>query len=1123
MKKIYLVFAMFGCLPFAATSQTILNETFETASTETYSPNLPAGWTTVDSYLGNVDKYRWHVYYASKGTITGTHVASCDAPMFTSDTEGVGPREEVLLSPELNLDNTYQLSFNWKAASASALEKQEYDFQVRVVEGDDLQGAKTLWSFQDADMLKESGIVNFPWTGWQVYNSQIDLSAYKGKKVKVAFVYKMLKNIANTVFLDDVIVKQFTPATTPKPVLSKRIYSFGNVYLGSKVYSDVITLKNEGANGLKINSIELPNGVSTTLDYSKVNLAKNESVDFQLAYTASMTSAADGNVVLKTNGGDVSLRVAATKQMLPGDATFEGFEKGVPPAGWTSVDWKSVDYALEGDKSAYASASFSGACLLTTPRLDMSTGAQSVSFSAFEQFESVTEGAVPGNDVTLEFSKDGGNSWTTVWTSEKLNEIVQVTVDLGTPASDNCYLRWNYSEIALSEEDYPEISIFYLDAVILPKLYGVGGVPATAALVSPANKATDIYNKDVLLEWNQALFADGYRLYVGTDAEATDLIDGQDMGTATSFVIPSCAYATTYNWKVVPYNEKGNAADAETWSFTTIADQTVRNFPWSENFEGDAFPPLGWMVKKDGHTRWDINSISPFEGKYSVSAGCYGAEEESSLVTPDFVLPSEPLQISFYWGNNVAVALEKDPSGLGENKTTADDGIDACYFEVFADGAWKQLAIISDKTNKYWVRENVDLSAYAGKTVSFRWRYVGHDYANATGVSLDMVSVSGVSDQKVAFNVLEWNAGSVNYGKSFTSTEALSLVNEGKTALKVSSVSFKTPNFKSTIETGAVIEPNKGLAFKLTFDALDSNALVEDEMTVAFENGYQATLPVKGNALGSDTRYYNFEDEEAGNVNPMGFTTIDVDRKPTTMMTGMNYPQYGVPFAFCVQDDKDWNNQFEPVSGTKVLVAIAPYDDSDSDDWIVSQRMTATADSKFRFYARNWNSVNSILPESQHNVEVLVSTTSATDRTSFETVMPKTMMPYYNNKSYEEYTVDLSKYAGQDVYIALRHTVTAGLAAFFDDFYFEHFAEFGAVESLHGGNQGVAIYPNPVVSALKVKGVDEAEVVVTNLSGAVVKHVFGVNEVNVSDLVSGVYLVTVKSEQGVYTTRVVKK
>ena len=237
MKKINLVLlTALSLIAAPLQAQTILSEDFETGSTVDYDPNFSSGWTTEDSYLGNTTKYRWHIYYASKGTIGGTHCAGCDASMFESPADGTGPREEMLLSPELTLDDTYQLSFNWKAASASALDNQEYDFQVRVVEDGDLKNAVTVWSFQDAEALKESGVANFPWSGWTVYNSKIGLEKFKGKKVKLAFVYKMLKKIANVVYLDDVKVSKYTPQTAPVATLSKTLYNFGDVFIGEKVW-----------------------------------------------------------------------------------------------------------------------------------------------------------------------------------------------------------------------------------------------------------------------------------------------------------------------------------------------------------------------------------------------------------------------------------------------------------------------------------------------------------------------------------------------------------------------------------------------------------------------------------------------------------------------------------------------------------------------------------------------------------------------------------------------------------------------------------------------------------------------------------------------------------------------
>lgn len=1130
MKKFYLCLAMFGCTIFGVSSQTILNEGFETGSVTNIDPNIAEGWTTLDTYAGNVDLYRWHNYYATKGTITGMHVAACDGPMANYSEDYVnaqGPREEILLSPELTLDNTYQLSFDWKAASASALNNKEYDLQIRIVEGGaDPKSAATIWSFQNADQLKESGVSTFPWTGWEIYNSKIDLSPYQGKKVKIAFVYKMLKKTANVVYIDNVKVSQFTPINTPKASLSKKIYGFGDVIVGSKIRSEGITLKNEGAKGLTITDIEYPNGISSTIIKESVNLGKGESLVFNVIYNASLISTTDGNIVFRTSGGDVTLRITATKVALADGYTFEGFESGVPPTGWSGNGW-NASYPLEGDVSASSGGKIESTSELKTPRLDLSSGSHAITFMYFNQFESEREGALPENDIKIMFSKDGGITWeekAIIDHRNEINVIKNLIVDLGTPASDNCYIKWVFSPLTYDAEAGYEYSIFFMDCVQLPPLYGVDKVPGAVTMLSPVNDATNIYNKNVVLTWDRTLFATGYKLYVGTDENATNLLNGIDLGDKTSYTIAKCDYATKYNWKVVPYNTIGDGTNSQIWNFSILADQTINTYPWNEGFESDGFPPLGWNTIIDGGTRWSKVNILPFDGKFSASAGCYKTESSSFLETPEFILPTAPMQISFFWGNGMPIELKIDASGLTENKTVSDDGIDAGFFEIYVDGAWKQLCIISDKTNLYWIKERVDLKEYAGKTVSFRWRYVGHNFANATGISIDNINISASTDNSASFNTKKWDAGKVNFKQSVSSFDKLSILNDGAHSLTINSVAFTKSNFSSNLQAGTVIDSKKGKQFKIEFNALETGAKVEDNMVVTFEGGYSVSLSVVGDALANDVKYYDFEKEVAGSTSPTGFTTIDVDRKSTLNMTGMNYPSYGLPFAFCVQDNSDWRNEFQPVSGTKVLIALSPNDYSTTDDWLISEKMVATNKSVFNFYGRLWNTVNSMLPENQSSLEVLVSTTSNTDINSFEVVMEKELMPYYNNKNYEKYSVDLSKYAGQEIYIALRHTVTDGLAAFFDDFSFEHFSSFSGVESIEkDGNAAFTVYPNPTASVVYFNCAEEVNAKIFNATGALVMNVEKAKEVNMSELPSGLYLISAETESGVKTVRVIKQ
>lgn len=1138
MKKLFLL-SFLGCLMNTGIMQAqdiLLKEDFEEISIDVpgdeesaFSEILPAGWSTIDTYDGNETRYRWSIYYYTRGSIGGTQCASCDGAMFGED--GAGPREEILLTPELDLTDTYQLTFRWKSASAAVFNDNSLDFQVRVTT-DNGQNFETIWSFRDKDQLKASGVLEYPWTGWAIYQSQLDLSKWKGQKIKVAFVYKMLKKNANVVYLDDITVKQFTPATQPQIQCNKRSYNFGELYIGAKRYSEIITIKNIGTDGLTISEIKSDNkDFSTTIVKEDVKLDKNESYDFQLVYEPTLTSSPNATIEIVSNGGTATITAKGTKLMLDEDYTYEGFEKeNFPPVGWNlnhERAWSATSTAFSGDQSAYASVSLEGAGELLSPRLDLSKGEHKIAFNCYEEFYSETgETMAPENSFTVDFSTDGGSTWKTIWTNNLFNELQNVEISLGSPASDNCFLKWTYGAVEISSDYIPETSIVFLDDVILPPMYGRDSKPAAVALIYPENGAVDLYNKDLTLKWKDAQFAQGYKLYVGTSNTSFDVLNGKDLGTQTTYTFNELTYNQTYFWKVVPYNEKGDAEGCPVWSFTIMADQSINTYPWSETFENETFPPLGWRVIEDGYLNWDEVDINPYDGKKSVYAGSAGYGTETILETPAFQLPdNQDLEISFYWGNNVPVNLKKDPSGLAENTTTEPDEYDAGYFEIYSDGTWQTLKCLSDKNNPYWVRERIGLEAYQGKSVVFRWRYVVKDYMHATAVALDNVKVEETSENKAVFNVEMWNAGVVNYQKNFNSGDILTLINDGIESLSIKQVSFESANFSSSLQAGTEIEPKKGVTFNLTFQAGETSATVKDQMTVVFENGYSVNLPVEGIALPKDTRYYDFEQDEAGSLQPKDFTTIDVDRKASINLTGLtDIPHYGEAYAFMVMPDDQMNNVCEPVSGKQVLCAMTPDNETfEADDWIISCRMKATSESVFRFYARNWESVNSVLPGSRHNIQVLVSTTGNTSTEDFEEVMPKTEMPYYNGNTYDEYKVELGKYAGQYIYIALRHTVTNGLAAFFDDFYFEHFDEFATSIESQSAEPAIVAYPNPVTDVLYVKGAEQATITLTSLTGTIVRSAENTDHIQVSDLNSGIYLLTVKTNDATVTTRIMKK
>lgn len=1049
-----------------------------------------------------------------------------------------------LITPEITLDGSCELAFQWKS-SGMALEKQQYDLRVFVLEEGqtvaDLAENGHIFSFLDPDMLLESGVqptqydwYSVLWVGWTNYVSKIDLSKWAGKKIRVAFGYYVTGKTGsytgtidslNSVELDNIRVYPKESAATPVPTLSVDRWNFGQVYVGASMRSDAITLTNTGVSGLKVTGVEAPEGFEVVFDrpQADINLKKNETMQIQVIYKASLTSAASGDVVIKTNGPDAKIAVSAAKQLLADDESFEGFEGEVfPPAGWTTHKWVAVTAGIEGVKAATPNAFYQEENYLRSPRIDATRGPVSISFNYADFYNGEETGA--DTSVEVQFSSDGGKTWTTVDRydyNDEYNTILHKTYTKEA-SSDNCYWQFVWNLDYYDSESGAEASLFYLDAIVLNGIYGAGGVPVPTTAVKPVGN-DEVFPRGVTLEWNPAQFATGYKLYVGSDAAATDIVNGKDLGNVFSYKLPDLAYSTTYNWKVVPYNAKGDAVACPTWAFRTISDPTVTKLPYFEGFD-NGVPPTGWNMVASGATHWTDNQISAYEGKASAMANPRPDGDTAILETPDVVV-SEPSFVTFYWGDDVAVDLVKDELGQAVNTTTGSDGISEVSFEILADGNWTRLALLSDKNNKYWIRERFDLTPYVGKTVAFRWVYKYYDYMKAGGACVDKFAIESATPVKLSFNATEWNAGKVNATESFDTETTFTLYNDGSQEAEIKAVTFTHSNFRSSLKAGQKIAAGKAVNFSLGISGNDANAALTGTMTIETTEGTKATLPVSAEVLPSDTRFFGFERDVWGTKNPAGLTTVDVDRYNTVPLAFVDYPCRGEAFAFAVMNYKksDWSICY-PHTGDQCLVTFGANGDGLSvEDWIISPSMVPTADSEFEFWCRDYLNADDDR-FGQGRACVMVSTEGPSDLSKFVQVSAN-MVPRPENDEYYSFKTSLADYAGKKIWVGLRHTVTDGLAYFYDDLCFTHVGDFAAGEFTRtiADRADVSVYPNPVADVLNVAGVEAADLTVYSASGAVVAKAENTASIEVDNLAPGAYIIVITTDSDVLTRRFIKR
>lgn len=1031
-------------------------------------------WTVETT--GNSSKATWDITSASLSSKKSAAGGGVD---FDGETQGTA----ALISENITLPagKEYKLDLLWQASYAATITNPCSDFQVWVREAGSTKWETILISSDEQSVRNSTS--TYPWTGssnWPTTSSTLDISDYAGKTINVAFVWiknAFEKGYANLVTIDDISIEEYSRITTPVLECATKSYTFPSTWVGGTSNSEAFTIKNVGVGTLTLSSISGLEGsdFEAKIDPTSVKLAKGESTSFNVRYNPTLTGAPTATMTFNLNdgGAPVSVTLKGTKKIMPTGYSYEGFEGGTfPPVGWTSVgNWKALQSSFAGDWCAYVNLTQEEKHELITPRLDLSgSDNYTLSFRYLDQWDQTSDDTYePENYVVVYLSTDGGETWSdALWTNTAYNETVTATVDLGAPDSDNCYVKFVYyiPDFDATTYDY-EYTTFFLDDVVLPPLYGATSAPVATSPVTPADNATDVVNSSLVLSWKEAQFAESYKVSLGTASNTFDLIDSQVV-TGTTLAAPRLDYNTKYYWKVVPCNSYGEASDVDVWSFKTMNDQSIKTFPHFEGFEDrDNELPLGWNVINEGSTKWQITKISPYDGKQSAFAQGNTSGTEATLVTPEIVLPADDdITITFFWGNNPPAALSKDTTGASTNTTIESDGIEVSYFEINDGSGWTTLKLIS-KDSEYWDREAISLKNYAGKIVQLRWRY-DLVYANQRrGLCLDNITLQSSSNSSfVYFNTTEWAAGEVNNGRSLNSANKVYLINSSTEAATVKSVTFGDSAFSSDLKADTKLDANSAQKVVITYNAGTLAREVASTMTVNFTNGVSVSLPVSATTLADDIRYYSFENDEFGSLQPEGLTTIDVDKQATVMSSIIKWPHRGEAFAYIVidvtSDHADWRNVY-PHSGDKVLAAFRTQTENiDAEDWIVSPLLSATSESKFRFFGKSYGTTddyNDFLP---HYFEVWVSTTDPTVAGMTEKAKSQTELAYSADQSFTEYTVDLSKWAGKNIYVGLKHTTTiSGYVAFFDDFYFEHFSGASSISNVAvDANNGIETYYN---------------------------------------------------------------
>ncbi|MBW6513534.1 MAG: hypothetical protein K0B87_02130 [Candidatus Syntrophosphaera sp.] len=168
-----------------------------------------------------------------------------------------------------------------------------------------------------------------------------------------------------------------------------------------------------------------------------------------------------------------------------------------------------------------------------------------------------------------------------------------------------------------------------------------------------------------------------YDVYLGTANPPSTLVSSGQTGT---FFTPQLQPGSTYYWRVVPSNSYGSAGACPVWILHTPAAVQL-----AESFEGDAFPPPGWL--NPGNL--EQSQIYPYQGEKCLfkSAGTSG----SLIGTPLLSFNSSSV-LSFYartgsTAGNSRIRLKYSIDGVNWTNSGVDfempTTLDWVSYEVF--------------------------------------------------------------------------------------------------------------------------------------------------------------------------------------------------------------------------------------------------------------------------------------------------------------------------------------------------------------------------------------------------------------------------------------------------------
>ena len=424
---------------------------------------------------------------------------------------------------------------------------------------------------------------------------------------------------------------------------------------------------------------------------------------------------------------------------------------------------------------------------------------------------------------------------------------------------------------------------------------------------------------------------------------------------------------------------------------------------------------IGWKtIDADGDTyNWTLSPLGEGYGhnssdgvvmSYSYSNYSGALNPNNYLVSPQLTITANNHYVSF-WACALDESYPADHFGLALSTT----GTATSDFVMIQE--WTMTA-----KQGGWHEYTVDLATYVGQNV-----YIAIRHFNSQDnfcLCVDDIFVGAQNHDPLVSCSISLDGNVV--ANNVTGTQYL-LDTDG-----FADNSAHNTIVTATYQSGATLSNSTDWTFRLGDNFQGSTTGLHASSDGSTVN-LSWTLPMMSSSYAVDEIFYDFADSTLSDL-----TLIDANNDGYNFRV---YPFGGYGSGNCLKSDS-WM--------TGNIGALNP------DNFIVLPRVTATENTVFSFMLRD-SDMPGIAPDPEH-FGVAVSTSGNTNAADF------TMVQEWNSTgSYTEYSVNLSAYAGQQIYVAIRHFNTTGETYYI---YVDDIRITGVEAEITRPAKGVLVYAN---------------------------------------------------------------